>query len=140
MLYEVITLRRGQGAPPLGCAAFAGIVHIAAAQHVDEGLIEHAGRDIDQDQNTPAPHLQPGQVLAVALAPELADLVAGSALLRRLRAEPLVLAVKALQVGSQAVDMFAAGERFPIESGDLDLEPTDALDDLLGLALSYNFV
>ena len=53
------------GLLPFFRATFGGVIHIPPPDHVDDGVIEHAGRNIKEDQRAFAPHLDAGQILAI---------------------------------------------------------------------------
>ena len=74
---------------PLGRADFLCVVHVSATDDVDDSLVQHAGRLVHQHEDALAANLEPGQVLAVALPLELANLLARLVLLRLDGEQPL---------------------------------------------------
>ena len=103
-------------AAPLGRAPLHGFGHVAHADHVDQGVVEHARRAVQQHQDAPPAELEAGQVLAVAVAGEAAHIRA--LLLLPLGAQPLVLFLQLLQVRLQLVHVLAARERVLVIGGE----------------------
>ena len=76
-----LAVARELGAQPVDCgervAPLVGedltfVGKVAPADHVDDGLAQHAGRSVDQDEDPLTAELQAGQVLALAVTDERA--------------------------------------------------------------------
>ncbi len=81
---------RRDGAPPLLRHQAPRLRHVAQADHVDDRFVQHARRDVDEDDDALAAELEAAQVLAVAGADEALHAVAGLARVRRACDEPLL--------------------------------------------------
>ncbi len=79
---------RGDGAPPFLRHQPARLRHVAQPDHVDDRFVQHARRDVDEDDDPLAAELEAAQVLTIAGADEPLHAVARLAGLRRAGGEP----------------------------------------------------
>ena len=97
--------RPPQGLRPLGRVALAFIPHVAKTDDIDDGVVQHAGGAIQQDEQAFAPQFQPCDIFPVALPHQPQGLIAG---FRDLRFQALFLLLQLLDVQLQPVQFHRA--------------------------------
>jgi hypothetical protein len=80
---------RGDGLLPFLGADLALVGEISPADDVDDGLVQHAGRGVDEDEDAIATDLQTGQVLTIAVTDMCAYPVSRHLVARHSTGEPL---------------------------------------------------
>ncbi len=107
------------GTPPLGRGALARIVEVAHADDGDDILVQHAGGDVQQNQNAPAAEPQTSDVLSLAAGlAESADLLTRRAL-EATAFEALHALLERADVRLELLDVTLFCEILRIEAGDI---------------------
>ena len=100
-----------------------------APHRVHDVLGQHAGRGVGEDEDALAADLEAGQVLAIPVAHERADVPARHLLARRPAGEALRPLLERLEVGLQLVDVLPLRDRLRVVDRELSLDLLQRLQD-----------
>ena len=106
--------------------------HVSSAYDIDDRLIEHTRRSIEQNQHPLATHLHPGQVLAIAFTGKRTNIIAFAFALFDAPFEPAAFFFLCLEIRLQLIDAVLGRECIVVESRQLYANSFQVLLDGIG--------